>query len=123
MDADTPRALKRSVSADPVFELSIGTGGGPWDGLREMRGVRLAIGATPSALLARILKEGAVIGVSGIAAGMIGGLILARVISRFITGIEIPGAVPLIGAAAVLIAAAVLASMAPVTVGAPPTPL
>jgi ABC-2 type transport system ATP-binding protein len=37
---DTPRALKRSVSAEPVFELSIGTGGGSWDGLREVRGVR-----------------------------------------------------------------------------------
>ena len=69
-------------------------------------GVRLAIGATPSALLARILKEGALIGVSGIAAGVIGGLILARVVSRFIAGIEIPGAVPLAGAALVLIAAA-----------------
>ena len=32
-------------------------------------GVRLAIGSTPSALLARVLKEGAVIGVSGIVAG------------------------------------------------------
>jgi hypothetical protein len=28
------------VSAEPVFELSIGTGGGSWDGLREVRGVR-----------------------------------------------------------------------------------
>ena len=76
-------------------------------------GVRLAIGATPSALLARILKEGALIGVSGIAAGVIGGLILARVVSRFIAGIEIPGAVPLAGAALVLIAAALIASLMP----------
>ena len=43
----------------------------------------------------------------------IGGLILARVVSRFITGIEIPGAVPLAGAALVLIAAALLASLMP----------
>src|SRR5688572_16825770 len=76
-------------------------------------GVRLAIGATPSALLGRILKEGAVIGVSGIVAGVIGGLILARVVSRFIAGIEIPGLVPLGGAALVLIAAALLASLMP----------
>ena len=37
---DTPRTLKRMVSAEPVFELSIGTGGGSWDGLRDLRGVR-----------------------------------------------------------------------------------
>jgi predicted permease len=76
-------------------------------------GVRLAIGATPSALLGRILREGALIGVSGIVAGVIGGLILARVVSRFIAGIEIPGIVPLGAAALVLIAAALLASLMP----------
>ena len=76
-------------------------------------GVRLAIGSTPSALLGRILKEGALIGVAGIAAGTIGGLILARVVSRFIAGTELPGLVPIAGAAAVLIAAAVLASLMP----------
>ena len=70
-------------------------------------------GATPSALLARILKEGALIGVTGIVAGVIGGLILARVVGRFIAGIEIPGVVPLAGAALVLIAAALLASLMP----------
>ena len=37
---DTPRTLKRMVSAEPVFELSIGTGGGSWEGLRDLRGVR-----------------------------------------------------------------------------------
>jgi ABC-type antimicrobial peptide transport system permease subunit len=76
-------------------------------------GVRLAIGATPSALLGRVLKEGALIGISGIIAGAVGGLILAQLVSRFITAIEIPGALPLIAAAAVLIAAAVLASLMP----------
>ena len=76
-------------------------------------GVRLAIGSTPSALLARILTEGAVIGITGIAAGAIGGLALARVVSSYITAIEMPGAVPIVGAAAVLVAAAVLASLMP----------
>ena len=76
-------------------------------------GVRLAIGSTPSALLGRILKEGALIGVAGIVAGTIGGLILARVVSRFIAGTELPGLMPIAGAAAVLIAAAVLASLMP----------
>jgi ABC-type antimicrobial peptide transport system permease subunit len=76
-------------------------------------GVRLAIGSTPSALLARILREGAVIGVTGIVAGAVGGVALARVVSGYITGIEMPGAVPIIGAAAVLVAAAILASLVP----------
>ena len=76
-------------------------------------GVRLAIGSTPSALLARILREGAVIGVSGIVAGVIGGLVLARVVSSYITEIEMPGALPIAAAAALLVAAAILASLMP----------
>jgi len=76
-------------------------------------GVRLAVGSTPSALLLRILKEGAVIGLSGIVAGAIGGILLARVISRFVTEIETPGALTIAGAAAVLVAAAVAASLLP----------
>jgi predicted permease len=76
-------------------------------------GVRLAIGSTPSALLMRILKEGAVIGVSGIAAGVIGGLVLARVVSRYITEIETPGALPIAAAAGLLVTAAILASLLP----------
>jgi len=76
-------------------------------------GVRLAIGSTPSALLARIVREGAVIGFSGIAAGALGGLALTRLVSSYLGGIEIPGAVPIAGAAAVLIAAAILASLVP----------
>ena len=76
-------------------------------------GIRLAVGSTPSALLARILREGAVIGVSGIVAGAIGGIALARVVSSYISEIELPGAVPIVGAAAVLVAAAILASLMP----------
>jgi putative ABC transport system permease protein len=76
-------------------------------------GIRLAVGSTPAALLARILREGAVIGVCGIVAGAIGGLALARVVSSYITEIEMPGAVPIIGAAAVLVTAAILASLMP----------
>jgi putative ABC transport system permease protein len=76
-------------------------------------GIRLAVGSTPSALLARVLSEGAMIGVTGIAAGAVAGIALARVVSGYLTGIEIPGVAPIIGAAAVLMAAAVLASLMP----------
>jgi putative ABC transport system permease protein len=76
-------------------------------------GIRLAVGSTPSALLARILREGAMIGVSGIVAGAIAGIALARVAGSYLAEVRIPGPVPIIGAAAVLVAAAILASLMP----------
>jgi putative ABC transport system permease protein len=76
-------------------------------------GVRLAIGSTPAALLTRIVKEGAVIGITGIAAGAIGGIVLARIVGRYIIEIDIPGVLPISGAALVLIGAAILASLMP----------
>lgn len=76
-------------------------------------GVRLAIGSTPAALLTRIVREGAVIGVVGIVAGAVGGVVLARVVSSYIIEVEIPGLVPIIASALVLVVAAVLASVMP----------
>jgi predicted permease len=80
--------------------------------MREF-GIRLAIGSTRGHLLTRVLREGAVIGVSGIVAGAIGGVVLARVVGSFITDVQIPGLVPITGAAAVLVAAAIIASLTP----------
>jgi predicted permease len=82
--------------------------------MREF-GVRLAIGSTPSNLLARILGEGAVIAGAGIVTGVIAGLALLRFAGGFFGKIEVPGVAPLAGAAAVLIAAAVVASLMPAT--------
>jgi len=76
-------------------------------------GIRLAIGSTPRSLLLRVLREGAAIGIGGIVTGAVGGLVLARVIGSFIPDVEIPGAVPVIGAATVLVLAAVIASLTP----------
>jgi putative ABC transport system permease protein len=76
-------------------------------------GIRLAIGSTPTHLLARVLREGAVIGVSGIVAGAIGGVVLARIVGSFITDVQIPGLVPIAGAATVLVVAAIVASLTP----------
>ncbi len=80
--------------------------------MREF-GVRLAIGSTPTALLLRVLKEGAAIGVTGIVAGAIGGIALVRIVNSYVTAIEIPGLVPIVVAAAVLVAAAIVASLMP----------
>jgi predicted permease len=76
-------------------------------------GIRLAVGSAPRSLLARVLAEGVLIAAIGIASGAAGGFALARMASRFFGHVELPGAVPVIGAAAVLIGAAVVASLMP----------
>ena len=76
-------------------------------------GVRLAIGSAPRHLLTRVLGEGAVIGMSGIVAGAVGGIVLARIVGSYVSEVRIPGALPTIIAATVLIAAAVFASLMP----------
>jgi putative ABC transport system permease protein len=76
-------------------------------------GIRLAIGSEPRHLLVRVLAEGAIIATAGIVAGVLGGLLLARLISGFIQQVEIPGALPIAAAAAILGTAAVLASLLP----------
>ena len=76
-------------------------------------GVRLAIGSAPHHLLTRVLGEGAVIALSGILSGAIGGILLARLVGSFIQDVRIPGVLTTLGAALVLVAAAVLASLMP----------
>jgi putative ABC transport system permease protein len=76
-------------------------------------GVRLAIGSEPRHLLGRVLGEGAVIAISGIVAGVVGGFALVKLVGRFIPDVSVPDLLPLIGAAAVLTGAAILASLMP----------
>jgi ABC-type antimicrobial peptide transport system permease subunit len=76
-------------------------------------GVRLAIGSAPRHLLTGVLRDGAVIAVAGIVTGVVGGVALTRIVGSYITEVQMPGALPLVGAAAVLIGAAVLASLMP----------
>jgi predicted permease len=76
-------------------------------------GVRLAIGSAPRHLLAGVLRDGAVIAVAGIVSGVVGGVALTRIVGSYITDVQLPGALPIVGAAAVLIGAAVLASLMP----------
>jgi putative ABC transport system permease protein len=76
-------------------------------------GIRLAIGSTPRNLLLRVLGEGAAIGIGGIVAGAIGGVLLSKVIGSFIPDVQIPGVAPIAGAATVLVLAAVVASLTP----------
>jgi len=76
-------------------------------------GVRLAVGSAPRHLLTRVVGEGVAIGVSGIVAGAIGGIALARLVGSYVQDVQIPGPLATLGAAAILIAAAVLASLMP----------
>ena len=82
--------------------------------MREF-GVRMAIGSTPSSLLARILREGAAIAMAGIVTGVIVGMALLKFAGNLLGKIEMPGVWPLAGAAAVLVTAAVIASLMPAT--------
>jgi ABC-type antimicrobial peptide transport system permease subunit len=76
-------------------------------------GVRLAIGSTPRALRAGVLWDGARTAAIGIAAGAAGGYALARMAGGFFENVQMPGALPVVGAAIVLIGAAIAASLVP----------
>ena len=76
-------------------------------------GIRLAIGSAPRHLLTRVLSEGAVIAVSGIVAGAIGGVLLAWIVGAYIPDVRVPDALPTVVAAAILVTAAILASLMP----------
>jgi putative ABC transport system permease protein len=76
-------------------------------------GVRLAVGSEPRHLLAGVLRDGGVIAVTGIVAGVVGGLLLARVAGAWIEQVRTPGAATVMAAAAILVVAALLASLMP----------
>ena len=78
-------------------------------------GVRLAIGSTPRGLRDRVLRDGARIAAIGIAAGAAGGYVLVLVAQGLLGPVQLPGALPVIGAAVVLISAAIAASLMPAT--------
>jgi ABC-type antimicrobial peptide transport system permease subunit len=58
-------------------------------------GIRLAIGSAPRHLLTRVLGEGAVIAGVGVAAGAVGGVVLAWV--SYIQNVRVPGLLPVLG--------------------------
>src|SRR5262249_23926934 len=53
----------------------------------------------------------AAIGIGGIVAGAIGGVLLSRIVGSFVPDVQMPGLAPIAGAAFVLIAAAIVASL------------
>jgi ABC-type antimicrobial peptide transport system permease subunit len=61
----------------------------------------------------RVLREGAAIGVGGIVVGVIGGVLLSRIVGSVVPDVQMPGLVPIAGAALVLVVAAIVASLTP----------
>jgi predicted permease len=76
-------------------------------------GIRLAMGSAPRNLLTYVLGQGAGIAGAGIVTGVVAGLVLARVASRYIEDLSLPGSMTLLAAALVLVGAAILASLVP----------
>ena len=61
----------------------------------------------------RVLREGAAIGIGGILAGTLGGVLLSRIVGSFVPDVQMPGLVSIAGAALVLVVAAIVASVTP----------
>jgi putative ABC transport system permease protein len=76
-------------------------------------GVRLAVGSTPRDLRSSVLWDGVRIAAIGIAGGAAGGYALVRGAEWMWGSVQLPGALPVIGAAGVLIGAATVASLMP----------
>jgi putative ABC transport system permease protein len=80
--------------------------------IREF-GIRLAIGSQLSDLVRSVIKEGLMMTVLGLLAGVVCGAALAILLGRSFEGIKMPGFVPVVGAMAVLMASALAASFLP----------
>jgi ABC-type antimicrobial peptide transport system permease subunit len=76
-------------------------------------GIRLAVGSQPRHLLMRVMAEGAVMALSGLAVGLACGFALAQVAGTFLGDLKMPGVLPVAGSAVVLLLAAVIASVIP----------
>src|ERR1035438_5712637 len=75
--------------------------------------MRLAVGAPPLRILANVLIDGATTAVLGITAGGLVGWGLSSLAGNYISELQLPGPIPLMGAAAVVVTSAVLASLVP----------
>ena len=76
-------------------------------------GVRLALGAAPGSVLGMVVREGLVLGLAGVAIGLIAALALARVLSGLVFGVSATDPVTLLSVGALLAAVAAAASWIP----------
>ncbi len=76
-------------------------------------GIRLAIGSQPRDLLTRVIGEGAIMAGAGVIGGTVVGFMFARLASRFLVEVKMPGALPVVLSALVLMVVAIVASTLP----------
>jgi ABC-type antimicrobial peptide transport system permease subunit len=76
-------------------------------------GIRLAVGSQPRNLLLRVITEGGVMAMAGLAVGLLCGYALAQTAGSFLVDLKSPGIWPVAGSAAILLVAAVIASVIP----------
>jgi putative ABC transport system permease protein len=76
-------------------------------------GIRLAVGSQPSQLLTGVIREGTIMAVAGIAAGVVFGVGLARLAGRLLLDMKMPTLLPVAASALILLIAAVAASALP----------
>ena len=76
-------------------------------------GIRLGVGSQPRQILMGVVRDGAVMGLSGITAGALCGFALLRFTRSYFPDVRTPGALPLAGSALILLAASAIASMLP----------
>ncbi|MEO8028006.1 MAG: FtsX-like permease family protein, partial [Bryobacteraceae bacterium] len=76
-------------------------------------GVRLALGASPSNLLADVLRQGAILAVVGLAAGVVGALVLARFLGTMLYGVGATDPATYLSVALLLGVAVMAASIVP----------
>jgi putative ABC transport system permease protein len=76
-------------------------------------GIRMALGEEPRQILMHVLSDGLKIAGGGVVAGLLLGLILARLVGKYTVEVQAPGVAPLAASAVVILAAAVIASALP----------
>jgi predicted permease len=76
-------------------------------------GIRIALGLHPSRVIARIVARGGALVGGGIAVGLLGFLLLARLLASFLYGVGTADPLSLAAAAAILLAAGLVAAYVP----------
>ena len=76
-------------------------------------GIRLALGAQPRAILSRTVSQGLLLAVAGLSVGLVGALMLTRLVARFLYGVTPTDPLVFGAVALVLLLTAALASLIP----------
>jgi len=76
-------------------------------------GIRIALGARPGQVIAPVIREGLMLALGGLAVGLAGAFIAARVLSRFLFGIGASDPTTFAGVSILLFAVALMASYIP----------